>query len=260
MKYVKVISIVWILVFSLSEFAQSVVEKPYNTWGREEAIRIVSDSPWAKPYQSTKGAAAAEAQQIAREQGQTVNRGGSDPRSVARTFAPPPVTLRLHSALPMRQAIVRLQQIDAGYDKMSAADKEAFDKSRKGYLDCPICKDYYVVTLIKAVDSTGSLAEEGILQGFSSADLKGNVKLVNDEGEERELTEFTPPKNARDVAVFFFKRTDAAGKPLYTTQSKYIKFVFSSDFLGSQNRFAGLLPRTFEFKVSKLVVGDKLLF
>lgn len=248
-------------LFALPVVGQSFLDKPYSTWGREDALRIVTDSAWAKPYQSTSGSTAAAAGQVAREMGQSSTGGGSNPRSVARNFGPPPVTLRLHSALPMRQAIVRLQQLEIGYDKLNDADKAAFDKSRKGYLDCSICKEYYVVTLIRAADSSSQTGvEEGVFQGFTAADLKGNVRLVNDKGEERELIEFNAPKNVRDAAVFYFKRTDANDKVLITRESKELKLIFSADILSEKNRFAYLLPRTFEFKVSKLIHGDSVLF
>lgn len=56
-------------------FAQKVNEKPFTQWGKEEALKLVTESAWAKTYQSTKGATAAAAAQVAREQGQSVNRG-----------------------------------------------------------------------------------------------------------------------------------------------------------------------------------------
>lgn len=239
---------------------QKDYDRPINKWGQEEALRIVTDSAWAKPYQSTTGKAGSDAALAAREQNQNVYSGGSNPRSVARDFGPPPVTLRLHSSEVLRKATVRLQQIDVGYDKMSEEDRLKFDASRKTFLDCAICKDYYVVTLTKATFSKDGSVDEGVFQGMTLAELKGNVKLMNDAGEVRELIQFTPPKTAGDSAVFFFKRADDAGKHLVTKDSKEVRFVFENDFLGPKNRYASLLPRFFDFKVSKLVVGDKLLF
>lgn len=252
------LAILCLLVFAATAIAQK--DKPYQQWGKEETLRLYNDSAWAKPYQSNVGSANAAAGQIRREQGQTSSSGGSDPRSVARDFGPPPVTLRLHSALPIRQAIVRMQQMDLGYDKMSEAEKSSFDKSKEAFLKCAICNDYYVVTLMRSPDASKSTVEEGIFQGMTLAELKGNIKLVNEKGEERELAEFNAPKGPRDQTVFYFKRTNDAGVPLFTKDSKEVKFVFSPTFLDSKNRFAYLLPRTFEFRASKMVVGDSLIF
>lgn len=239
---------------------QKDYDKPVEKWGQEEALRIVNESAWAKSYQSSAGQAGAAAVTVAREQSQSVYSGGSNPRSIARNFGPPPVYLRLHSSEVLRKATLRLQQIAAGYDKMSGEDKAKYDASRKMFLDCAICKDYYVVTLTKAPYSSSQSVDEGVFQGMTLADLKGNVRLVNDRGEVRELIQFTPPKNSGDSALFFFKRTDEAGKHLITPESKELRFVFTNDFLEPKNRYAYLLPRSFDFKVSKMMVGDKLMF
>lgn len=168
--------------------------------------------------------------------------------------------MRLHSGLPLRQAMVRLQQIANGYDKMSESDKAAFDNTKRGFLDCRPCKDHYVVTITKPTDASGVAVEEGIFQGMTLDELKGNVKLVSDLGEERELIQFNAPKGPTDMTVLYFKRNDATGKPLLTTQSKSFQIVFRAEFLDNRNRFAYLLPRTMEFKTSKLIFGENLMF
>jgi hypothetical protein len=249
-----------VCICAMTVAGQKDYDRPLSKWGQEESLKIVTDSAWAKPYQSTSGRAGAEAGSVAREQRQSVYSGGSDPRSVSRDFGPPPVTVRLHSSEVLRKATVRLQQLDVGYDKMSEADRANFDASRKNFLDCPICKDFYVVTLTKAAFTKGGSVDEGVFQGMTLADLQGNVKLVNDSGEVRELVQFVPPKGAGDSAAFFFKRADGSGKHLVTKDSKEVRLVFENEFLGPKNRFASLLPRFFDFRVSRMIVGDRLLF
>ena len=91
--------------------------------------------------------------------------------------------------------------------------------------------------------------------------LKGHIKLVNDKGEERELIQFNAPKNYRDQAVFYFKRLDANGNPFLTPDSKTVRFTFDSDILEpANNRFAYLLPRSLEFRISKIIIGGKVDF
>ena len=107
-----------LMCLSLTIFAQDKSEKPFQKWSKDHALKILTESAWAKTYQSTEGSAGAASQQVAREQGQNASSGGSNPRSVARNFGPPPVVIRLHSALPVRQALIRMQQISNGYDKM----------------------------------------------------------------------------------------------------------------------------------------------
>ena len=260
MKYRISIFVALVCLFASAVFAQKVPDKPLNQWGKEESLKIINESAWAKTYQSTAGAAGAAAGQVAREQGQSAGRGGSDPRSVARDFGPPPIRVRLHSGLPIRQAMVRLQQFDAGYDKMSDADKAAFDASKKGFIDCSICKDYYVVTITKDRDAGRTTVEEGVFQGMTFDELKGQIKLEADNGEFREIVQFNAPKGPNDMTVMYFKRTDAAGKTLIEPGTKSFKLTFSSDFRSPKNRFAYLIPNTLDFKVDKIMMGDKLMF
>jgi hypothetical protein len=85
------------------------------------------------------------------------------------------------------------------------------------------------------------------------------VKLVNDKGEEREIARFDPPRSAGDAAVFYFKRTDDKGSAFVTEDSKEVKLVFAKDFLNG-NASAAMVPAATSFKVSKMIVGGKILF
>lgn len=245
-----------IAALSSTAAAQKYLEKPYSEWSKSEATKIVNESAWAKTHQNVAVTAGSDGRQMVREQG----RGGGNPGSVSRTLGVAPVVIRLHSAPVIRQAMVRLQQMGVNYDKMGTEEKAAFDANRKGFLDCAICNEYYVVTLTKFVDSSGETVDDGIFQSMSLDDMKGNVRLENDKGERRELVQFTPPKVAGDSAVFFFKRADENGNMLITPDSKELRFVFENAFLTSGNRYGGLVPRAFEFKVSKLLIDGKVAF
>jgi hypothetical protein len=243
-------------------FAQKTWEKPVQKWSKDDALKIVTSSPWAQTYQSPEIEAAAAAQQAARDQRNTVNSGGSGATlgSVSRLLGASPVVIRLHSALPVRQAIIRGRQIAAGYDKMDEKGKAEMDESVSVFLNCPACQNYYVVTITQFPDSSSQSVQEGIFQRMTFNDLKGNVYLQNDKGEQRELVQFTPPKGAGASAYFFFARKDDKGNLFLTPDSKDFKFVFKNEFLTPANPYAIYVPRSFEFKVSKLMIGEKLEF
>ena len=249
-----------ICLLSSMAFAQKVSEKPFNQWGKEESLKIVNESAWSKTYQSTASSSAAAAAQIAREQQQSRIGGAPESYRVERNFGSPPIRVRLHSALPLRQAMVRLQQIDAGYDKMSDAERAAYDAAKKGYIDCSICNNFYVITIFKDRDASRSTVEEGVFQSMTFEELKGQVKLENDKGEARDIFQFNAPKGPNDPAVLYFKRADDTGKMLIGPDTKSFRIVFSSDFRGTKNRFADLIPNTLDFRVDKLMMGDKLMF
>jgi hypothetical protein len=240
--------------------AQKVAEKPFQKWSKAEATKLLTDSPWVRTYQSSAGIAAASQEQIRREQAdQRLYRdtyGGSS----TRTSAPVPVVMRLHSGLPVRQAIVRLRQIQAGYDKMDETQRTEFDRTTAGMLNCAICQKFYVITMTRFLDSSKQSIEEGVFQRMGFEQLKGNMWLLNEKGERRELVQFNPPKNASDMTVLYFARLDDKGNPFLTAESKKFQFVFDGAFLNSANPYAAWLPRHLEFDVSKLIVGDKIEF
>ena len=216
-------------------------------------LKIVTDSPWAQTYQSSASAAAAAQQQIGREVRDNANRGGngSNLGSFNRTLGNPPVVIRLHSGLPVRKAIIRGRQIAAKYDKMKDNEKAEFDKSSKGFLDCAICQDYYVVSLTQFPDRTGQTVQEAIFQRMTMEDLKGNAWLLNDKGERSELVQFTPPKGPGDSAYFFFARKDDKGNVLLTPDNKSFKFVFNNNFLTSSNPYGSISSTKFRVQSVK---------
>jgi len=259
MKINKLFLFTCLCFMAVSSFAQKTAEKPSNKWSRDESLKILSDSSWARTYQSTQASAAADAAAAVRHQAGTRLSGG-DPGSSALIGAPAPVVIRLHSALPIRQALTRLNQLSAGYDKMDEKGKAEFDVSVKKFLECAICQNYYVVTLTQFPNTTGQSVEEAIFQGMKLEHMKGNVWLTNEKGEKRELIQFTPPKQRGDSAVFFFARKDDKGVEFLTTANKELNFEFNNNFLTSSNRFARFVPRRFEFKISKMTVGENLMF
>jgi hypothetical protein len=223
----------------------------------QRLVRRVADNK--DTYQSEKGLAAASVAQGALGQSDT-RLGGQERGSVSRVLQPPVIVAMLHSAGPVRQALVRMRQIQAGYDKMKEDDRKKFDQSQSILFNCAICQDYYVVTLTKTKDPSVTAADDGLFQTLKFEDLKGKVWLVNEKDEKRELAQFTPPKRAGDPAVFYFKRADENGAVLVTPENKDVKFVFSYDLLDNKNAYSSLIPRSFDFKVSKLILNGKVEF
>ena len=258
--YKRVFLVVCFCSLTITVIAQRVSEKPFQKWSEKEATNLLTDSPWVRTYQSSAGIAAASQAQVGREQSdQRLYRdtyGGSS----SRIMAPIPVVMRLHSALPIRQALVRLRQIHAGYDKMDGTQRTEFDKTTAGLLNCAICQKFYVITMTRFLDSSRQSVEEGVFQRFGFEQLKGNMWLLNEKGERRELVQFNPPKSASDMAVLYFSRLDDKGNPFLTAESKKFQFVFDGAFLNSATPYAAWLPRHLEFASSKIIDMPKVVF
>ena len=256
MKFKVLLLFVCLYCLSGAAFAQKTWEKPFQKWNKDEAFKILSDSPWAQSYQAESASAQL---QSGREQNDQRILGRAETGRVTRLLGNQPVVIRFQSALPIRQALVRLQQIQSGYDKMNEEQRAKFDAGVKEFLNCLVCQNYYVVTLTKHVLAAGQGVDDGMFQTLRLEDLKGKVRLVNDRGEERELIQFIAPERAGESAVLFFKRRDDKGTALITPQSKELELVFNTEFLQNRtNPYGGLLQRRFEFKVSKLMTGENV--
>ena len=241
-------------------FAQKLPDKPYTKWNQDDVKKVLYNKPFSDQYVSEKASNNVAITNNARQQSDTsLGIGGNDRGSMARTLTAPPVVIRLHSSSPIRQAMVRLRQLGAEYDKMSADDQKKFDASQATLLNCAICKDYYVVTLMKFKDSSAGSVNLGLFQNMKLEDFKGKMWLANDKGERREVEQFTAAKGANDMSVFFFKRLDDKGNPLLTPDSKTLKIVFDS-YLRENSADGWMIPSTFEFQVAKIIIDGKVDF
>lgn len=203
--------------------------KPFREWTEKEARKVITESPWARTVASS---------------GPMVNFGGYG----NNTPTPDKVYIaRLRSALPVRQAILRLRQIKEKYDSMSDGRKAEFDEKNKPLVECPACADNYVVSLIppRSADTRTPTTEK----------MKLVVQLMDDRGQRRELVHFVASKATGEEVIFFFPRFDDKGQPLLTPSSKRLIFTIDTASLGMD-----AVIQRFEFDVSKMVEGGSVVF
>lgn len=226
-----------LLALLVSLHAQEVWrQKPFEQWTKDDIIKVASDSPWAQVREV-------------------------EPTTAARipTSWLPAVTVRLRSALPIRQALVRLRQLEAKYDKMNERDRAAFDEKTRGLLECPACADNYVVTLGPPVSKRQMKSGIVALKNVILSQLEKRVYLANEKGERRELVHFIAPKHDEDEATFFFPRRDEQGRPLLSPDSKKLFFIFEAKNLRTGFGLDPIPERT-EFDVTKMMVDGRVEF
>jgi hypothetical protein len=236
---------------------EPLLAKPFDRWTRADAKKILNDSPWAT-MQEVRIRYVGESRLVAggpqptsgttnRTDQNTINSGGAE---APLDFQ---FTLRLRSAMPVRQALVRLKQIDIGYDELTDKDRAAFDAKTKGLLECPACVENYVLTLSsKSAQSPGADAVYSVFKGGRIDDLKRYVYIANERGDQRPLIHFVPPKVPGDEATFFFPRFDDSGAPLLTTANKELVFNITNNEIN--------LVTNFKLDVSKFVLNGKVEF
>lgn len=235
----------------------AAANKSYLEWSKGEAEKILNQSPWAIT-QEVRIRYAGEARPVAG--GPSPTSGSthrSDQNTISSGGAEAPVdfqfTLRLRSALPVRQALVRLKQIDAKYDKMSEKERAAFDGKTKGLLECPACSQNYVLSLSsKSTQSPGADAVFSLYKGGRLEDLQRYIYIVDERGERRRLVHFVAPRVPGDEATFFFPRFDDENLPLLRPQSKELIFNLTDNEVN--------VVTNFRIDVSKLIVEGQVQF
>ena len=203
-------------------------KKPYQQWSKNDVDKLLTDSPWAQQHT------------------QRLSRGGDAGQDAT-------ITVRLRSALPIRQGTIRQMQIQAKYEKMSDAERAAFDAKTKPILDCPSCKDTYAVALNgRSEVNTSYDPVFGRFRDATTDQLKEYVFLENDRGERRPVVGFIQPAALGADAVFIFARRDGSGKPLLTVDNKKLTLRFGEATITSLF--------TFEFDVRKMVMDGQVAF
>ena len=249
-----------ILVFGvctalIAAYAQSGwTGKPFTQWSRSDAEDVLNNSPWSShqevrmQFEKEKQTAAGSYSGVSAASAAGSQMEGMSDLPVDFVF-----TLRLRSALPVRQALVRLKQLESDSKKLSQKDLETFDTQIKGLLECPACAGNYVVTLSsKSNNRPGADAVYAAFKGGRLSDLQRFVFLANERGERRELVHFVAPRTPGEDAIFFFPRLDAKGAPLLTPENKELLINLSDKQVNSVSNF--------RIDVSKLVMNGKVEF
>ncbi len=231
---------------------QDVLKKPFRQWTEAEVTKILNDSPWAK----TQAIRVLRRKQMRSVAGQVseVPTASSPDGHVALGGAEDAVdyrfTLRLRSARPVREAIVRLVQLESKYDQLPPEQRKSIDEQTKQLLECNECRDNYIVSV-----GFGSLNSQNVdlvydwFKGQTVASLKGYIYLANELGERRDLFNFIAPKVPGDEVFFFFARLDENGKALITSRSKKLLFRMSDKNAGSVTNF--------NLDVAKMILDDE---
>ncbi len=233
--------------------------KPFQEWSKKEAQQILEDSPWAK-NQEVRLRYADTARRIAGGTVPSATEGAliNTPSNQAEMGgAEAPIdfqfTLHLRSALTVRQALVRIKQLEMNYDQMAPKDRAAFDTKYKGLLDCPACGQNYVLTLSAASKQRpGADPVFTVYKGGRLADLQRYIFIANSRGERRDLIHFVPPKAPGDEAVFYFARFNEKGEPLLTSIDTELIVNFTNNDVNMNTNFT--------VNVAKLIVAGQVDF
>lgn len=234
--------ILWLLILSLVAIpavlsADFWEKKDYSEWKQRDCIKMLQDSPWAKTHRLSKaGLFSGNADSAAEEPYIQYN-------------------IRLRSALPVRQATVRLSQIANKYDDLSAEQKQQFDKGAEGFLTT----QYADIVIFHVEYSTNMYTQDlnfaKYWQTQTTDILKNSTFLYGTGGVKIPLLQYNVGQGAKREFQLIFPR-EYEGKPVITPEDKSLKLEFDCPSIGGIDGGRALI----EFKVKNMVMDGKVIF
>lgn len=195
-------------------------KKPYTEWSEKEAVKLLSDSPWAQTLTFSESS---EAQRMMQRdsQGRITDTGRSDDLGSSRTSDIPVVNFRIRflSARPVRQAFARMMELRqrGNLSPDGAARLRAFATA-----DSP--EAIVVAVLCESPKTTKTFQEaRALLYNQTTGELKSKTYLLVKGGERVYLQEYQPPPSDGLGARFIFPRA-VNGKPVLGAESESVRF------------------------------------
>jgi hypothetical protein len=232
-------------VFALAVLGASAddfwVKKDWKTWSAADCKKLLESSPWAVRKMV--------------ENESNVNRlpsagtGANADTALNRDAGEVNYIVQIRSAGPMRDALIRLQQIDKQYDKMSDADKKAFDAQMDQLF--PRSEDRVIVH-VKYSGTRDQLSAD-ISKSWKSIPkdtVPADMALITSNGSRATPLTFVADPSGGDEFEMTFPRT-ALGEGF-----KSFKLQIPHPALGD----FGASKVFVEFKVDKMTVGGKPAF
>jgi hypothetical protein len=201
------------LLISAAAVPAQIKDKSWTEWSKKDAEKILSDSPWAQTQIETD---LSEMFYVPTGQGGPNARGrleqGATNIEVSVKFR-----IRFFSARPIRQALIRLIELDQGKIDPQTAER------MHGFAQLTSNKSIIVAVTFEASDKR---AEGKLLQLFASANtgtFKNNTYLERSDGKRLFLEEYTPPGRDGFGARFIFHRV-ADDKLFISSDAGEIRF------------------------------------
>jgi hypothetical protein len=173
------------------------ITRDWRLWSQYQCEIILTDSPWGKKWEYSSS---------------------EDPRFPIEKFSE---SIQIYSALPVRQALVRRDQIVRDYTQISDLDKRVFDASASDFLN-----QSFTDSVVFRVD----FSRERFTSpwpphpGDVSAPNIPSFALVTQSGEKIHAVQAIPDLNAHAYKVFFPRMEN--GLPILKAGDHQFRFQF----------------------------------
>ena len=240
------------------------VKKQWNQWSKDECNKILTDSPWSKRW--SKGSVTVSAA-LPGNSGQSSEGAGGE--KSPEVF----YVVQFRSSLPVREAVVRQQQIQ-GYSKLSDADKKAFDAKAETFFNT----SYEDVILVHVDYGSNVQTFEREMAVYWKNIREDSVPvdfyLINERGDRIAPVRFVSPKTGTYAFDLIFPRLKN-NEPVVHEGDKTLQIQFVNPAVGNQSQSTGgaaagsLDPSIgvfgrervlMQFKPDKMMLNGKLSF
>ncbi len=142
--------------------AKDFWENPFDKWSQKDVVKMITDSPWA-------------ASQTIASTGLTKDGGRAGENETYYK-----ITARFFSALPIREAYVRMSRLMNKYDDMSAEQKQQFDARFNKPLTLDFSDSVVVVIDFTSNPNDANFTRDmkSFLDTATAETLKQNVYLI----------------------------------------------------------------------------------
>ena len=226
------------------------VKKDWKTWSKSECKKMLEESPWAKRLLVENNSA-----------------DNSLPMAHARPTDSPGVQVsypgageivyfaQLLSATPVRSALIRQRQIEQKFDKMSDAEKTAFDGKMEKELSFIKENTMAVRVVLEANKPALADAADTYWQSLSTNSVPPNTLLIREKGGQIPPLTFTFIKGSETEIDLTFPRSIRA-EPVVAPDAKSLKLQFPHPAIAD-------FPErnvTMEFRLDKMLWNGKLAY
>ena len=209
-------------------------KKDYRQWSDKECRKLLEDSPWANQY--SIGQVYIDTIQT----DSTVRERQQNPKIEYK--------VQIRSAAPVRQALVRLSQINAKYESLNADDRKAFDQSTEKFLSASNSNSIvmHVTYTANVQNDDRDLARHWHSQ--TAETLKNFVFLIGGGGVKVPLSIYRSGDSAAREFQFVFPR-EYNGRPVIGPGDKSLMLEFNHP------NIRGTAARVLiEFKIDKMMI------
>jgi hypothetical protein len=204
-------------------------DKPFTEWSEPEAVKLLSESPWARTQTVMAGVLGGGDQKSNSDRVKSLpsvrSPGSNSGAALSQagvsfgTGDSVPLFIRWHSSVRIRQALGRLGQIQQNVPEAEI----------KKFVEAAV-DDYQIAV-------TGPLLDA--FNQFSLSNLQGKTFLTSKKNKAKKLAlkDYTAPKDRQDgVALFAFSRI-VDGHPAFTADDEEVEFQAEAGKISIKARF-----------------------